>query len=116
MTDKIRKYILPQLPYVLIGWFCLKLGTAYRLAAGGNFGEKLVATIGMIGPAFDSFAPGLVLFDWLVGLAGAVAMRLIIWNKVKKARNSEGMWSMAAPDGETSRTSSLLSTPFLKTM
>ena len=33
-TDKIRKYILPNIPYLFIGWACLKLGTAYRLADG----------------------------------------------------------------------------------
>ena len=41
-TDKIRKYILPNIPYLFIGWACLKLGTAYRLAAGAGFGEKLL--------------------------------------------------------------------------
>ena len=34
VTDKIRKYVLPNIPYLFIGWFCLKIGTAYRLAAG----------------------------------------------------------------------------------
>ena len=33
-TDKLRKYVLPNIPYVFIGWVFLKLGTAYRLAAG----------------------------------------------------------------------------------
>ena len=33
-TDKLKKYLLPNLPYLFIGWACLKLGTAYRLAAG----------------------------------------------------------------------------------
>ena len=41
-TDKIRKYVLPNIPYLFIGWACLKMGTAYRLAAGANFGEKLL--------------------------------------------------------------------------
>ena len=35
-TDKIRKYVLPNIPYLFIGWFCLKIGTAYRLAAGAD--------------------------------------------------------------------------------
>ena len=35
-TDKIRKYILPNIPYLFIGWACLKLGTAYRLATGAE--------------------------------------------------------------------------------
>ena len=41
-TDKVRKYVLPNIPYLFIGWFCLKIGTAYRLAAGAGFGEKLL--------------------------------------------------------------------------
>ena len=28
MTDKLRKYVLPNIPYVFIGWVFLKLGTA----------------------------------------------------------------------------------------
>ena len=27
MTDKLRKYVLPNIPYVFIGWVFLKLGT-----------------------------------------------------------------------------------------
>ena len=38
----LKKYILPNFPYVFMAWACLKLGTAYRLAAGANAGEKLV--------------------------------------------------------------------------
>ncbi len=42
-ADKIRQYIMPNIPYSFIFWFCIKLGTAYRLAAGTGFGEKLMA-------------------------------------------------------------------------
>ena len=85
-TDKIRKYILPNIPYLFIGWACLKLGTAYRLATGAGFGEKLLGLGRSIGPAFADFAPGLDPFDWLVGLAGAVAFRLLIYFKSKNAK------------------------------
>ena len=85
-TDKIRKYILPNIPYLFIGWACLKLGTAYRLAAGAGFGEKLLGLSRSIGPAFADFAPGLDPFDWLVGLVGAVAFRLLICFKSKNAK------------------------------
>ncbi|MFQ7197116.1 MAG: VirD4-like conjugal transfer protein, CD1115 family [Lawsonibacter sp.] len=85
-TDKIRKYILPNIPYLFIGWACLKLGTAYRLAAGAGFGEKLLGLGRSIGPAFADFAPGLDSFDWLVGLVGAVAFRLLIYFKSKSAK------------------------------
>ena len=69
-TDKIRKYVLPNIPYLFIGWFCLKIGTAYRLAAGTGFGEKLLGLGQTIGAAFADFAPCLALFDWLWALWG----------------------------------------------
>ena len=85
-TDKIRKYVLPNLPYLFIGWACLKMGTAYRLAAGTNFGEKLLGLMQTIGVAFADFSPGLVPFDWLVGIVGAVGFRLLIYFKSKNAK------------------------------
>ena len=86
LTDKIRKYILPNIPYLFIGWAFLKLGTAYRLAAGTNAGEKLLGLMQTIGVAFADFSPGLDPFDWLVGIVGAVAFRLLIYFKSKNAK------------------------------
>ena len=86
MTDKLRKYVLPNIPYAFIGWVFLKLGTAYRLAAGAGFGEKLLGLGQTIGAAFADFAPGLALFDWLVGIVGAMAFRLLICFKSKNAK------------------------------
>ena len=85
-TDKIRKYILPNIPYLFIGWAFLKLGTAYRLAAGVNAVEKLLGLMQTIGVAFADFSPGLAPFDWLVGIVGAVAFRLLIYFKSKNAK------------------------------
>ena len=62
MTDKLRKYVLPNIPYVFIG-----LGQT-------------------VGAAFADFAPGLAPFDWLVGIVGAVAFRLLIYFKSKNAK------------------------------
>ena len=85
-TDKIRKYVLPNIPYLFTGWACLKMGTAYRLAAGANFGEKLLGLMQTIGVAFADFSPGLDPFDWLIGFVGAVAFRLLIYFKSKNAK------------------------------
>ena len=85
-TDKIRKHVLPNIPHLFIGWFCLKIGTAYRLAAGAGFGEKLLGLGQTIGAAFASFAPGLAPLDWFVGIVGAVGFRLLIYCKAKKAK------------------------------
>ena len=86
MTDKLRKYVLPNIPYVFIGWVFLKLGTAYRLAAGGDFAHKFIGLGQTVGAAFADFAPGLAPFDWLVGIVGAVAFRLLICFKSKNAK------------------------------
>ena len=85
-TDKIRKYVLPNIPYLFIGWACLKMGTAYRLAAGANFGEKLLGLMQTISVAFSDFSPGLNPADWLIGIVGAVAFRLLIYFKSKNAK------------------------------
>ncbi|WP_418489562.1 VirD4-like conjugal transfer protein, CD1115 family [Eisenbergiella porci] len=69
-----------------MAWGCLKLGTAYRLAAGANIGQKLVGMMGTINMAFASPAPGLDPVDWLVGIAGAAAIRLFVYVKAKNAK------------------------------
>ena len=86
VTDKLRKYLLPNIPYVFIGWAFLKLGTAYRLAAGSDFAHKLIGLGQTVGAAFADFAPGLAPFDWLVGIVGAAAFRLLIYFKSKNAK------------------------------
>lgn len=84
--DNLKKYLLPNLPYVFMAWACLKLGTAYRLAAGAGFGQKLVGMMATINTAFASPAPGLDPADWLVGIAGAAAIRLFVYVKAKNAK------------------------------
>ena len=85
-TDKIRKFLLPNIPYLFIGWAFLKISTAYRMAAGADFLTKAMGIGQTIGPAFADLAPGLNPVDWLVGIVGAVGFRLLIYMKSKKAK------------------------------
>ena len=85
-NDSIKKYLIPNIPYLFILWAFLKLGTAYRLAAGADFAHKLMGLGQTIGPAFADFAPGLAPFDWLVGIVGAVAFRVMVYVKSKNAK------------------------------
>ena len=85
-NDSIKKYFIPNIPYLFILWAFLKLGTAYRLAAGADFAHKLMGLGQTIGPAFADFAPGLAPFDWLVGIVGAVAFRVMVYVKSKNAK------------------------------
>ena len=82
-TDKIRKYLIPNIPYLFILWAFLKLGTAYRLAAGNDFAHKLIGLGQTIGPAFADFAPGLVPLDWLI---------LTVWRSFPEI-SSGSVWS-----------------------
>ena len=85
-TDSVKKYVIPNIPYLFILWACLKLGTAYRLAPGADFAHKLMGLGQSIGPAFADFAPGQAPFDWLIGIVGAVGFRLLIYFKSKNAK------------------------------
>ena len=91
-TDSVKKYVIPNIPYLFILWACLKLGTAYRLAPGADFAHKLMGLGQSIGPAFADFAPGLHPFDWLIGIVGAVGLPpadLYEKQKRKKFRRDE---------------------------
>ena len=86
MSKKIKKYVLPYFPYLIAFWFFSKCGTAYRMASGANLGEKLFGMVKTIGPVFQSYVPGLGLFDLAVGVAGAVILYFVVQSKIKKAR------------------------------
>ena len=86
MSDKIRKYVLPNLPYLFVFWFFSKIGTAYRIAPGADFGTKLMGMLDTFSKVFETYWPGLGGIDLLVGLAGAAGVYLLIQSKIKQAK------------------------------
>ena len=54
MSDKIRKYVLPNLPYLFVFWFFSKIGTAYRIAPGTDFGTKLMGMLDTLYSYYES--------------------------------------------------------------
>ena len=86
MSDKIRKYVLPNLPYLFVFWFFSKIGTAYRIAPDTDFGTKLMGMLDTFPKAFETYWPGLGGIDLLVGLAGAAGVYLLIQSKIRKAK------------------------------
>ena len=86
MSDKIRNYVLPNLPYLFVFWFFSKIGTAYRIAPGADFGTKLMGMLDTFPKAFETYWPGLGGIDLLVGLAGAAGVYLLIQSKIKQAK------------------------------
>ena len=72
--------------YLLFVYLFGKLGQTYRLAAGADLSEKLLHLADGFSLAFESAAPSFHLFDLAVGVAGAVALRLMVYCKSKNAK------------------------------
>lgn len=86
MSDQLKKYLLPNLPYLFVFWFFSKVGTAYRTAPGNVFAEKLMGMLATFPKAFENYWPGLGGLDLAAGLLGATGMYLLVQSKIKKAK------------------------------
>ena len=85
MTDILKKYVLPNLPYLIFLWFFAKVGEAVRLAPGVDASTKLLGLADGFTLAFQTSMPGAA-GDWLIGLIGAAVVRLVVYVKGKNAK------------------------------
>ena len=86
MKPEMKKLIIANLPYLLFVYLFGKLGQAYRLAEGIDLSQKLLHFADGCAAAFESAAPSFHLFDLLIGVAGAAALRLMVYCKGKNAK------------------------------
>ena len=86
MTGKLKKLLLPNLPYLLFAWLFDKLCQAVRLAPGANASEKLLRIAQGFTEAFASLWLSLHPLDLLLGVAGAALVRLAVYLKAKNAK------------------------------
>ena len=86
MKDKLKKYLLPNLPYLFFVYLFDKLCEAVRLAPGPDVSEKLLHIGQGFQTAFASSAPSLHVLDICVGILGAVLVRLAVYVKSKNAK------------------------------
>ena len=82
----IKKFLLPNIPYVLIALFATKLGQAWRLAPGMDFSGKALHLMEGFAAAFQSALPSFHPIDLCVGVAAALLIRLIVYVKGKNAK------------------------------
>ena len=82
----VKKLILLNLPYLLFVYPFDKLAQAFRLAPGADLSAKILS----IGDGFTAAFSGMGLsfhpMDLLIGLMGAVILRLAVWMKGKNAK------------------------------
>ena len=82
----IKKFLLPNIPYVFIALFATKLGQAWRLAPGMDFSGKALHIMEGFAAAFQSALPSFHPIDLCVGVAAALLIRLIVYVKGKNAK------------------------------
>ena len=82
----IKKFLLPNIPYVFIALFATKLGQAWRFAPGMDFSGKALHLMEGFAAAFQSALPSFHPIDLCVGVAAALLIRLIVYVKGKNAK------------------------------
>ena len=82
----IKKLLILNVPYLLMGLFATNLGEAWRLAEGADMSAKLLSFFSTItialGNPFPSFHP----MDLMVGIICGAGLRLAVYLKGKNAK------------------------------
>ena len=85
-TLDIKKLILLNMPYILLGLFATNFGEAWRMAQGADASEKFLSLVAVLPGALQSFWPSLHPLDLLVGLCCGAGLRLAVYLKSKNAK------------------------------
>ena len=82
----VKKLVLLNLPYFLLGLFATNLGEAWRLATGADASAKMLSFFSPLPVALASWWPSLHPLDLLVGLCCGAGLRLAVYLKGKNAK------------------------------
>ena len=82
----VKKLVLLNLPYFLLGLFATNLGEACRLATGADASAKMLSFFSTLPVALASWWPSLHPLDLLVGLCCGAGLRLAVYLKGKNAK------------------------------
>ncbi len=82
----IKKLILLNLPYILMGLFSTNFGEAWRMAVGADASAKMLSFFSTLPVALASWWPSLHPLDLLVGLCCGGGLRLAVYLKSKNAK------------------------------
>lgn len=84
-VDK-KKFVLMNLPYVLMGYFCNKVAWLWRTSPGKNSSDKMLATMNGLEDLFSNPLPSFFPKDLLIGVLCGIAFRLMVYFKAKNAK------------------------------
>lgn len=86
MRDSIKRHLILSIPYLIVWYLVDKIGWLYRVAEGTMAGEKLLFVFSNFQAAFQNPFPSLHPQDFLVGFAGALVARGLIYMKQQDAK------------------------------
>ena len=88
MMDKkqLKRLLILNIPYFIIGLLATNIGEAWRMAEGADFSAKLLGFFAAISPAFSNPMPSFHPADLLIGILGGCIMRLAVYLKGKNAK------------------------------
>lgn len=81
-----KKKITMFLPFLMLGYFFNKISQAFTSADGTETGERILNGLTNFSHAFSNPLPSFNPIDLLVGAAGAVIIKLIVYVKGKNAK------------------------------
>lgn len=73
-----KQLLIKVFPFAFIGYFANKIGEAYRITSGTNVGENLMNVLNSVNTAFQNPLPSMHPQDLLVGIAGALIIKVIV--------------------------------------
>ena len=82
----IKKLLILNLPYILMGLFATNFGEAWRMVQGADASQKALSLISVLPVALASWWPSLHPLDLLVGICCGGGLRLAVYLKSKNAK------------------------------
>lgn len=82
----VKKLILINVPYILVGYCCDKVAWLWRVSAGSNASDKMVVVINHFDTLFSNLLPSFHPRDLLIGVCCGIVLRLVVYFKVKNAK------------------------------
>ena len=83
---KMKKLLILNLPYFLVGLFATNLGEAWRLAEGADSSAKILSFFNALPIALNNPLPSFHPLDLLIGILCGAGLRLAVYLKGKNAK------------------------------
>ena len=85
-SKKIKKLLILNIPYFIVGLIATNFGEAWRMAEGADSSAKILSLFSTLPAAFGNPLPSLYPFDLLIGIACGAGLRVAVYLRGKNAK------------------------------